>query len=79
MLEISKMKEDVFYMSCVQWDEMLANCIELAEYSNEEVVDEGVVNERKTETIVKNVEEPNDSERTKRKTTKKKNREKILA
>ena len=36
-------------MSCVQWDDMLAICMEFAEYSNEEVVIE-------RETIEKNVE-----------------------
>ena len=72
MLEIKK-KEDVFYMSCVQWDDMLAICIEFAEYNNE-----GVVIGRKSETIIKNLEEPNDLTLTKLKTTKKKNREKVL-
>ena len=61
-------------MSCVQWDDMLAICMEFAEYSNEEVVIE-----RKREMIIKNVEEPKDLTPTKLKTTKKKNREKVLA
>ena len=61
-------------MSCVQWDDMLAICMEFAEYSNEEVVIE-----RERETIIKNVEEPNDLKLPKLKTTKKKNREKVLA
>ena len=59
-------------MSCVQWDDMLAICMEFAEYSNEEVVIE-------RETIVKNVEEPKDLKLPKLKTTKEKNREKVLA
>ena len=42
-------------MSCVQWDDMLAICMEFVEYSNEEVVIE-----RERETIIKNVEEPKD-------------------
>jgi hypothetical protein len=58
-------------MSCVQWDDMLAICMEFAEYSNE-----GVVIER--ETIIKNVEEPKDLKLPKLKTTKKKNKEKVL-
>jgi hypothetical protein len=60
-------------MSCVQWDDMLAICIEFAEYNNE-----GVVIGRKSETIIKNLEEPNDLALTELKTTKKKNREKVL-
>ena len=63
-------------MSCVQWDDMLAICMEFAEYSNEEVV---IERERERETIIKNVEEPKDLTPTKPKTTKKKNREKVLA
>ena len=59
-------------MSCVQWDDMLAICMEFDEYSNEEVVIE-------RETIEKNVEEPKDLKLPKPKTTKKKNREKVLA
>ena len=59
-------------MSCVQWDDMLAICMEFAEYSNEEVVIE-------RETIEKSVEEPKDLKLPKLKTTKKKNREKVLA
>ena len=59
-------------MSCVQWDDMLAICMEFVEYSNEEVVIE-------RETIIKNVEEPKDLTPTKPKTTKKKNRERVLA
>lgn len=58
-------------MSCVQWDDMLAICMEFAEYSNEEI-------ERKRETIIKNVEEPNDLPLPKQKITKKKKREKVL-
>ena len=59
-------------MSCLQWDEMLAICMEFDEYSNEEVVIE-------RETIIKNVEEPKELKLPKRKTTKKKNnREKVL-
>jgi hypothetical protein len=58
-------------MSCVQWDDMLAICMEFAEYSNEEVVIE-------RETIIKNVEEPKDLTPTKVKTTKKRKREKVL-
>jgi hypothetical protein len=61
-------------MSCVQWDDMLAICMEFTEYSNEEVVIE-----RERETIIKNVEEPKDLTPTKPKTTKKKKREKVLA
>ena len=61
-------------MSCVQWDDMLAICMEFVEYSNEEVVIE-----RERETIIKNVEEPKDLKLPKVKTTKKKNREKVLA
>ncbi len=61
-------------MSCLQWDEMLAICMEFDEYSNEEVVIE-----RERETIIKNVEEPKELKLPKRKTTKKKNnREKVL-
>ena len=61
-------------MSCVQWDDMLAICMEFDEYSNEEVVIE-----RERETIIKNVEEPKELKLPKRKTTKKKNnREKVL-
>ena len=64
----------MFYMSCVQWDDMLAICMEFDEYSNEEVVIE-----RERETIIKNVEEPKELKLPKRKTTKKKNnREKVL-
>ena len=59
-------------MSCVQWDDMLAICMEFAEYSNEEV---GI----ERETIEKNVEEPKDLNPQKLKTTKEKNREKVLA
>ena len=59
-------------MSCVQWDDMLAICMEFDKYSNEEVV-------IKRETIEKNVEEPKDLKLPKLKTTKKKNREKVLA
>ena len=59
-------------MSCLQWDEMLAICMELDEYSNEEVVIE-------RETIIENVEEPKELKLPKLKTTKKKNnREKVL-
>ena len=61
-------------MSCVQWDDMLAICMEFVEYSNEVVVIE-----RERETIIKNVEEPNDLKLPKVKTTKNKNREKVLA
>ena len=61
-------------MSCVQWDDMLAICMEFDEYSNEEAVIE-----RERETIIKNVEEPKELKLPKRKTTKKKNnREKVL-
>ena len=61
-------------MSCVQWDDMLAICMEFDEYSNEEAVIE-----RERETIIKNVEEPKELKFPKRKTTKKKNkREKVL-
>ena len=61
-------------MSCLQWDDMLAICMEFDEYSNEEVVIE-----RERETIIKNVEEPKELKLPKRKTTKKKNnREKVL-
>ena len=60
-------------MSCLQWDEMLAICMEFDEYSNEEVVIE-----RERETIIKNVEEPKELKLPKRKTTKKKNKEKVL-
>lgn len=61
-------------MSCVQWDDMLAICMEFDEYSNEEVVIE-----RERETIIKNVEEPKELKLPKLKTTKKKNnREKVL-
>jgi uncharacterized membrane protein len=60
-------------MSCVQWDDMLAICIEFAEYNNE-----GVVIGRKSETIIKNLEEPNDLALTELKTKNKKNREKVL-
>ena len=61
-------------MSCLQWDEMLAICMEFDEYSNEEVVIE-----RERETIIKNVEEPKELKLPKRKTTKKKNnREEVL-
>ena len=64
----------MLYMSCVQWDDMLAICMEFDEYSNEEVVIE-----RERETIIKNVEEPKELKLPKRKTTKKKNnREKVL-
>ena len=64
----------MFYMSCVQWDDMLAICMEFDEYSNEEAVIE-----RERETIIKNVEEPKELKLPKRKTTKKKNnREKVL-
>ena len=59
-------------MSCVQWDDMLAICMEFVEYSNEEAVIE-------RETIIKNVEKPKDLKLPKPKTTKKKNREKVLA
>ena len=55
-------------MSCVQWDDMLAICMEFDEYSNEEVV---IERERERETIIKNVEEPKDLTPTKPKTTKK--------
>ena len=59
-------------MSCVQWDDMLAICMEFDEYSNEEAVIE-------RETIIKNVEEPKELKLPKRKTTKKKNnREEVL-
>ena len=61
-------------MSCLQWDEMLAICMEFDEYSNEEVVIE-----RERETIIKNVEEPKELKLPKRKTAKKKNnREEVL-
>ena len=60
-------------MSCVQWDDMLAICMEFTEYSNEEVVIE-----RERETIIKNVEEPKELTPTKVKTTKKRKREKVL-
>ena len=64
----------MLYMSCLQWDDMLAICMEFDEYSNEEVVIE-----RERETIIKNVEEPKELKLPKRKTTKKKNnREKVL-
>ena len=59
-------------MSCLQWDEMLAICMEFDEYSNEEVVIE-------RETIIKNVGEPKELKLPKQKTTKKKNnREEVL-
>ena len=58
-------------MSCVQWDDMLAICMEFAEYSNEEVVIE-------RETIVKNVEEPKDLKLPKLKTTKEKTERRFL-
>jgi hypothetical protein len=51
---------------------MLAICMEFDKYSNEEVVIE-------RETIEKNVDEPKDLKLPKLKTTKKKNREKVLA
>lgn len=60
-------------MSCVQWDDMLAICMEFTEYSKEETVIK-----RKRDTIIKNVEEPKDLKLPKQKTTKKKPREKVL-
>ena len=52
MVEIKK-EGGAFYMSCVQWDDMLAICMEFTEYCKE-----GAVIKRKRETIIKNVEEP---------------------
>ena len=60
-------------MSCVQWDDMLAICMEFDEYSNEEVVIE-----RERETIIKNVEEPKDLTPTKQKQQKRKTERRFL-
>ena len=59
-------------MSCVQWDDMLAICMEFAEYSNEEVVIE-------RETIHKECRRTKRFETPKTKNNEKENnREKVL-